>query len=96
MRTLLMQLARQRRTQILGQVGEAAETSIMTPLNPRWDDFEGLLAKAIGAEGCDASSLRLSKRLLRSMDGIDVAKSLAYFKANGGFCDCEVLLNVGA
>ena len=28
------------------------------------------------------------------MDGIDVSESLAYFRLHGGYCDCEILLNV--
>lgn len=92
---ILMALARQRRAQILAQVGEEAETSVMTPINPLWDSFARELDAAMRADGCDAKSFRLSERLLRGMDGIDVAKSLAYFKANGGYCDCEVLANIG-
>ena len=92
---ILMALARQRRAQILAQVGEAAETSVMTPLNPRWVGFVSRLADAVRAEGCDAESLRLTERLLRGMDGIDAARSVEFFRANGGYCDCEVLMNVG-
>ena len=91
----IMELARQRRAQILTQVGESAGTSVMTPLNPRWEKFARMLAKAIQAEGCDSKSLRLSERLLRGMHGIDAARSLDFFRADGGYCDCEVLLNVG-
>jgi hypothetical protein len=91
---ILTALARQRLAQILAEVGESAETSVMTPINQRWDSFACELDAAIRAEDCDAETLRLSERLLRGIDGIDVAKSLAYFKANGGFCDCEVLRNV--
>jgi hypothetical protein len=28
------------------------------------------------------------------MGGINVEASLAYFKDHGGYCDCEILLNV--
>lgn len=91
---ILMALARQRRAQVLAQVGEEAETSVLTPINPLWEDFADKLAAAIRAEACDAEPLRLSGRLLAGMGGIDVGKSLAYFRANQGFCDCEVLRNV--
>jgi len=86
---------RWRRKQIIAQVGPDAETAVMTPINPRWDAFAERLAKALRAEGCDASSLRLSEKLLAGMDGIDVARSVEFFRANGGYCDCEVLVNVG-
>ena len=93
---LVLCLARMGREQILKQVGESAETAVMTPINPRWDRFARKLDAAIRAEGCDAETLRLSERLLTGMHGIDVGKSLAYFRANDGYCDCEVLMNVGA
>ena len=32
--------------------------------------------------------------MLESIEGADVEKSLEYFESEGGFCDCEVLLNV--
>jgi hypothetical protein len=73
---------------------ESDGAAVMTPSHPRWSDFKGMLATAVRVEDCDAASLRLSKRLLRNMDGIDVPKSLAHLKANGGYCDCEVLRNV--
>jgi hypothetical protein len=71
------------------------DTVVMTSLNPRWAGFARRLRKAIRAEGCDATSLRLSKGILAGLTGIDVARSVAFFQANGGYCDCEVLLNVG-
>jgi Protein of unknown function (DUF2695) len=33
---------------------------------------------------------------MRDMGGIDIAASLEFFMANGGHCDCEILLNVDA
>jgi hypothetical protein len=33
---------------------------------------------------------------MRDMGGIDVEASLEFFMANGGHCDCEILLNVDA
>lgn len=91
---MVAEAARRRREQVFAQLGEAAETTIMTMFNPRWPEFLEKLGSTISAEKCDSSTLRLSVRLLRSMDGIDVEKSLAFFRANGGYCDCEVLLNV--
>lgn len=76
--------------------GQAEEdvTPIMTPSHPRWEEFAERLEEALRAETCDSTTLRLSTRLLGSMADIDVAKSVEYFRANGGYCDCEVLLNV--
>jgi regulator of protease activity HflC (stomatin/prohibitin superfamily) len=91
----LKELVRQRRAQILAQVREEAETTIMTPLHPRWNEFASGLAMAVRAEKCDSASLRLAERILGGMVGIDVGKSLAFFESQGGYCDCELLLNVG-
>jgi hypothetical protein len=88
-------LAKKRRAQIPAEVGEEATTEVMTPINPLWDGFAAGLAAAIRAEGCDAETLRLSERLLRGMDGINVEASLAFFRSRHGCCDCEVLSNVG-
>ncbi len=32
--------------------------------------------------------------ILSTMEGVDVAKSLAFFENHGGYCDCEIILNV--
>jgi hypothetical protein len=31
---------------------------------------------------------------MQRMGGVDVRKSLAFFRANGGWCDCEIIFNV--
>ena len=71
-----------------------AKPVAMTPGHPRWREFCRELAKAIRAGECDATSLRLSKRILAGMGGIDLAKSVEFFRRHHGFCDCEVLSNV--
>jgi hypothetical protein len=37
---------------------------------------------------------RCSARILSALGGINVPASLAFFKAHGGCCDCEVLMNM--
>jgi hypothetical protein len=37
---------------------------------------------------------RHAKGVMATMGGIDTAASLDFFKAHGGYCDCEILLNV--
>jgi hypothetical protein len=39
-------------------------------------------------------SRTLAIRILSSMPKIDVERTLAYFNTKGGYCDCEILLNV--
>lgn len=71
------------------------------PGHPRWQEFVQRLA---GPEGCNFQDahwtcygdLRLAEALLDRM-GVSragIASSLAYFKVNGGYCDCEILMNV--
>jgi hypothetical protein len=88
------ELARRRRARILAQVGEEARTTVMTPMHPRWPEFAARLADAIDAEGCNSVNCRLSRRLLRGFEGLDVEASVDWFRTGGGFCDCEVLANV--
>jgi len=74
---------------------------MMTPRNRRWPEFIDRLA---GPEGCRfrpgptwkcSHTHRFTAKILRSM-GCLVERSIGFFIANGGFCDCEVVMNVGA
>ena len=38
--------------------------------------------------------LRHTTKVLRSLPNIDVEGTLEFLKEQGGFCDCEVLMNV--
>jgi hypothetical protein len=71
----------------------------MSPDHPQWSEFLNALA---GPEFCDfqqngwncLGTHRAAKRLLERFD-VDVQGSLAYFEEHGGFCDCEILFNLG-
>lgn len=76
----------------------------MTPRHPRWDEFINRLSgptfcnfRGKGDDfkfTCDGSSQRpLARRLLTSMgfSSVEIEQSLG---AHGGFCDCEIVLNV--
>lgn len=73
---------------------------ILTPDSPRWDEFANALS-AIGR--CDGDGTgesnpglvhRYAKVVMTNMGNVDIAGSLAFFKEHGGYCDCEILLNV--
>jgi hypothetical protein len=79
----------------------------MTPDHPRWDEFCTILAgpvriiqeksdtgkSCLDCPTCNDSSF--AKAILREhFPEVDVAPSLEYFEENGGFCDCEILMNV--
>lgn len=42
---------------------------------------------------CD-NTLSKAITMLEKMNNIDIPKTLDYFRANGGYCDCEILFNV--
>jgi hypothetical protein len=78
------------------------ELDVMTPKNRRWKRFR---ARLEGPEGCMLvrgtkpiwrcnHTHTFATKILRAM-GCDVPTSLTFFREHGGFCDCEVLLNVG-
>jgi hypothetical protein len=72
----------------------------LTPKSPRWDEFGAALYDAIDISGCDGDEAkpglvyRHAKEIMANMGDVDVEASLKFFKANGGYCDCEILLNV--
>lgn len=70
-------------------------TEILTPDHPKWETFAEALAKALDEHGCDGQSLRLAVPIMSKMDNIDVPATVEYFENHGGYCDCEIFLNVG-
>ena len=83
--------------------------SVMTPQHPRWEEFVCRLAGP-GPEGIDftvgpgvnqissrcagGEDKTYAHKLLTTIHGVDVEASLAYFEEHGGYCDCEILINV--
>ena len=62
-----------------------------------WPLFIELLAKRLGDP--DDPRCRHDHRHAKaalSVLGFDVESSLAFFKEHGGFCDCEIMLNIYA
>lgn len=76
----------------------------MLPGHPRWMEF---LERLCGPEGCNFTETtwtcfggddkRFSRGILADMglSGPAIAASLAYFEDHGGYCDCEVVFNLG-
>ncbi|MFZ0218459.1 MAG: DUF2695 domain-containing protein [Candidatus Dormiibacterota bacterium] len=79
------------------------------PRHPRWDEFLERLTgpDGMGLTGHDLSDMRwtcfggedkrFSRRALQAMGRSEraIEVSLAYFENHGGYCDCEVWMNVG-
>jgi hypothetical protein len=80
----------------------------LTPQSPRWDEFADALSDALtvstnphrwhcdGDEGqaVPGRAHRCAKQVMTDMGNIDIDASLNFFKAHGGYCDCEILFNV--
>jgi Protein of unknown function (DUF2695) len=73
---------------------DSLTSEIMTPENPRWSEFTAQLGDAINRHRCNSVDTRLAQRLLTSMKCVDVEASIEYFRDHGGYCDCEILMNV--
>ena len=70
-------------------------TYIMSPHNHIWRTFCNILCVRLDIHPCDARTLKQSKFVLREFfPEIDLGNSLKYFRDHGGYCDCEVLMNV--
>jgi Protein of unknown function (DUF2695) len=77
-------------------------SEILTPKSNRWETFTDALDRAVQTNGCDGDGnignyldvYRQSKRIMADMGNVDIPASLAFFQGNGGYCDCEILMNV--
>jgi hypothetical protein len=70
-------------------------TSILTPADKRWDFFAETLSGAITKHGCHHDH-RLAEQGMLHMGDVDIPGSIEFFEQHGGFCDCEIIFNVGA
>jgi len=66
---------------------------ILTSDHELFVEFIERLEAQVNASGCDHSTKKAAKILLDM--GFDVEGSLATFEEEGGYCDCEIIFNVG-
>lgn len=85
------------------------QTRLMTPEHPEWDDFMDMLVEQLvedsGLEltdeltiahitgGCD-HTFDKSRAAMMLIEDANIRESLENFKDKGGYCDCEVVLNI--
>lgn len=75
---------------------------ILTTASPRWDEFirmlagpEGLNFEEDSIKKCSSATDRpISRKILESMGNVDIEGTLQYFEDHGGYCECEILMNV--
>ncbi len=65
---------------------------LLTPDHNLWRGFEIRLNDKISF--CNHLDLEYTTKILISLYNIDVKNTLEFFMELGGFCDCEVLINV--
>lgn len=73
---------------------------VTTEKHSDWKNFCQLLDMKIGGISRGVCPMDSSKPLARKIlmewfPMVDVKKTFKYFEENGGFCDCEILWNVG-
>lgn len=71
--------------------------NMMSVHHKRWQEFVQRLEEELGRLDCKAGSdKRIARKVLRSMGYGQrfILASCDYFELNGGYCDCEILLNV--
>lgn len=72
---------------------------IMEPAHPQWNEFARKLDKHLSEHVCQTlDDFSGARTILESFGetgdgGIDVEKSLEFFRYHGGFCSCQVLWN---
>lgn len=75
---------------------------VMTPAHDLWPEFVGQLCHDISFQcsknkiksDCDSTTGRpFAKSILEDL-GADVEASLTYFSKHGGYCDCEIIMNI--
>jgi|HubBroStandDraft_3_1064219.scaffolds.fasta_scaffold1710055_1 hypothetical protein len=71
---------------------EFQELDIMTPEHPRWDEFCSELDHSIACDQCYDECA--GAREILTKYAVDIDASVEYFREHGGFCDCEILMNV--
>jgi hypothetical protein len=73
--------------------------NVMTPRNPGWREFIYWLERAVenhgcGGDGAEAHHAHAKWVLAQRWPDVSIEESISFFRQNGGYCDCEVLLNV--
>ena len=67
----------------------------MTPKNPRWNNFLEMLNASVNSNGCNTKDSSLAQEIVNnSFPECDLEGSVVNWRQFGGFCDCEILMNV--
>jgi len=61
--------------------------------HPYWHAVYARLVPVYNEEGC-SHKFDLVRKILTSLPNVDIDETLDFYRENGGYCDCEVILNV--
>jgi hypothetical protein len=67
---------------------------IMNNQHPRWTNFLEFVNILFEYNDRRCSGDSKFARFVLSKEGVDIEKSIEYLQDNGGYCDCEILMNV--
>lgn len=73
---------------------EGIMAEIMTPGNPRWEEFAERLRELDECDLVDGEGFEFTEVILRKMGSVDIPATLEYFLDRGRRCDFEILLNI--
>ena len=68
-------------------------SEIVTPDHKYWQAICIRLSDQLNIHGCQGD-LRYTEKILKSLPDMDVEETLELYRTYGGYCDCEVLMNV--
>lgn len=66
---------------------------IITKDSPRWDEFITRLDTLLAEWDCTTDQEQ-TNRALEAMGNVDIDGTPEYLRSKGGYCDCEVMMNV--
>lgn len=84
------------RTRLCNELVGAAGFDLDDKIKELGEDNEEEIGQAcVNAmtKGCD-NTLDKSRKVLRGILDISVDESITYLEDNGGYCDCEVIINI--
>jgi hypothetical protein len=65
----------------------------MNRQHPRWDEFAERLCDTTPVDGCNHTT-QDAEAVMAAMGGLDIEVSLEDMRSKGGYCDCEIIMNV--
>ena len=69
------------------------EKQIVDYNHPYWNAVYARLVPVYNEKGC-SHKFDLVRKILISLQNVDVEETLDFYRENGGYCDCEILYNV--